>query len=156
LANCDSTDVIPYRAAGVEEDGALSGWGYIVTGLASTSLHAVAASGSPPGEVIWAMTLSIARGLRYMHARDLVHCDVKPANILCYHNRWVLGDLGLAQRAGTAQPEGTIGYTAPERFDGIVSPKSDVYALGVTLHVAMSSERLREESTLETPTIEHI
>ncbi len=156
LAACDSGDVIPYRSAGVEEHGPLRGWGYLVTGLASTSLHTLATAGVPAPEVMRSLTQSIARGLQYLHKQDLVHCDVKPANILYYRDRWVLGDLGLSQRSGTAQPEGTIGYMAPERFDGIVSVKADVYALGVTLHVTMSSVHFREESTLEAPTIEHI
>jgi serine/threonine-protein kinase len=156
MATLKCPHFVPYRSSGVQSDGQLAGWAYIAAGLASTSLRAAAAESVLAGDDLKQMVVDIATGLAYLHSQDLVHGDVKPANILRYGGRWVLSDFGLVQGAGPAQPEGTIGYMAPERFSGLNSTKSDVYSLGVTLYAALSGEARIEVSTLADPTIERI
>ena len=81
-----------------------------------------------------------------VHARSLLHRDVKPSNIqLCDDGRVVLMDFGLAAAPGTlagAPPgviAGSLAYLAPEvLWEGRYSTASDLYALGVTLYAAVA------------------
>ncbi len=82
----------------------------------------------------------VARALRYAHeadgARDaIVHCDVKPSNILVSRSGDVkLADFGVAVARLEGHRGGTPRYTAPELRDGgAVTPKADLYSLGVVL-----------------------
>jgi serine/threonine protein kinase len=86
----------------------------------------------------------VLTALRHIHARCLVHCDVKPANILVHAianglpQVW-LCDFGLTKDATDAAKLtcvlGTDSYQAPEMFarKGITD-KVDLWATGVTLH----------------------
>eukprot|EP00955_Chlamydomonas_euryale_P053535 355524-Chlamydomonas_euryale.AAC.37 len=52
-----------------------------------------------PEEMVWNVTLQVARGLSALHAKNVIHRDVKPANIfLCDHKFIKIGDLGVAKR----------------------------------------------------------
>ena len=74
-----------------------------------------------------------------LHEANVVHRDLKPANILFDREGLAhVCDFGLAcdfdiraSRGQAANIGGSPLYMAPEMFDGLVSPQSDVYALGV-------------------------
>ncbi|WP_343318259.1 serine/threonine-protein kinase [Arthrobacter sp. TMP15] len=87
----------------------------------------------------------IASGLDRIHRADMVHRDVKPANVLLGGNEAVLGDLGfchLLDVDGTAPPNGTYCTVAPEVLDenGKCSPLTDIYSLAATAFYFLSGE----------------
>ena len=87
-----------------------------------------------------AVAEQICDALLYLHQHNLVHRDVKPANILRQSNGQIrLIDLGsvrlcTAHGAGDTVALGTQGYAAPEQY-GLETTdfRADVYALGVTM-----------------------
>jgi len=96
------------------------------------------------GEALRLMA-QVADGLVAVHAAGIVHCDLKPANVLCQKEsdgRWRprLTDFGISRLAADGAPGrtaivGTPGYLAPEvGFGAAPSPASDIYALGVMLY----------------------
>jgi serine/threonine-protein kinase len=80
----------------------------------------------------------IASALDYAHKRNVLHCDLKPTNLLIDQSgELYLADFGIAQLA-TAVPAHTLGtpeYMSPEQCAGeALDARSDVYALGVVLY----------------------
>lgn len=87
-----------------------------------------------------AIASEVLTALSVAHAADVVHRDVKPANILIgYDGRVVLSDFGIATSLGDprAQLSGTVGspgFLAPERAGGApATPAGDLWSLGATL-----------------------
>lgn len=82
----------------------------------------------------------IASALGYIHGRQLVHNDIKPANILYSPERGaVLCDFGLSTPAANSPSGGGTPYYVPPEFIGtkLRGPASDVWALGITMLYVM-------------------
>lgn len=84
----------------------------------------------------------ILAGLDHAHQRDIVHCDIKPENILLNvtADGWKarISDFGIARLSQELTNEvfsntGSPAYMAPERFYGQYSAASDLYAVGILL-----------------------
>ena len=98
-----------------------------------------------PEREVFRFLRDVAAGLEFLHERDIVHQDIKPANILIdASGQYVITDFGISTRvrntlrkSATQQKssEGTIAYMAPERFgrDNMPVKASDVWSLGVTV-----------------------
>lgn len=102
-----------------------------------------------PWVVRFQIAVEVASGLAFLHSskpEPIVHCDLKPGNILLDRNYVSkIGDVGLAQLLPDVVPDsvtqygdsvlsGTLHYMDPEyQRTGIIRPKSDVYAFGVII-----------------------
>jgi serine/threonine protein kinase len=100
----------------------------------------------PPNETLsYLKALSAALG--YAHVHGVVHCDVKPGNVMIDKGGVIyLTDFGIARHAEstttTLATVGTAAYMAPEQIQGDpVNPATDVYALGVLLFKMLTGQR---------------
>ena len=89
----------------------------------------------------WFCQLAIA--VQHVHARDVVHLDIKPANLLLAKD-WSLrlADFGLSVLTTTKKLHikdtfvGTPAYSSPEQMQGLpADQKTDVWAVGVILYM---------------------
>lgn len=82
----------------------------------------------------------ICSALHYAHEMGIVHCDIKPANIILAKNGEVMvSDFGIARSMDAATSTmvgvGTPAYMAPELIKGEdPTAQSDIYSLGITLY----------------------
>lgn len=90
----------------------------------------------------------LAHTLSHVHRAGIIHCDLKPANVLVDAlDNVYLTDFGLARVLGAKQasvfsdhPAGTAAYMAPEQIDarfGTPGPWTDIYGLGGILHTLL-------------------
>ncbi|MQM14832.1 hypothetical protein Taro_047768 [Colocasia esculenta] len=102
------------------------------------------------------IAVGTARGLAYLHEKCrecIIHCDVKPENILLDEAfQPKVADFGMAKLVGRdfsrvlTTMRGTLGYLAPEWISGVpITPKADVYSYGMMLFEIISGRRNSEE-----------
>ena len=84
--------------------------------------------------------LTILETLSYLHNLNIIHRDVKPDNVLLSNDGLVLIDFGGAKFGYMQAPlsfgntvVGTPGWSAPEQFAGIATPRCDIYGAGAIL-----------------------
>lgn len=88
------------------------------------------------------ITKEIASALEQAHRNNLVHCDIKPHNILMMPDGHIkVADFGIARAVTSATMTysgtvvGSVHYFSPEQAKGsAITPKSDIYSLGVVLY----------------------
>jgi tetratricopeptide (TPR) repeat protein len=107
---------------------------------------------------------TVCETLEFAHGKGIVHRDLKPANIMVTDEGFVkVMDFGIARRIGddasasrgaeggtlpaglpmarTQTVAGTPAYMPPEAEEGLVTPASDVYSLGVVLYEMLTGAR---------------
>ncbi|MCA9048075.1 MAG: serine/threonine protein kinase [Planctomycetaceae bacterium] len=86
----------------------------------------------------------ILAGVAYAHANKVIHCDIKPENIILFAGNTVrLADFGIAkvaQKTVRGAGTGTIGYMAPEQAMGKPSARSDVFSIGLIAYRIFAGE----------------
>jgi serine/threonine protein kinase, bacterial len=110
--------------------------------------------GMPTDDVLRIVT-AVADALDYAHQNQLLHRDVKPANILLSQpdagkERILLGDFGIARRiddtnrlTNTSMTVGTVAYAAPEQLMGEpLDGRADQYALAATAYHLLTGTTL--------------
>ncbi len=100
----------------------------------------------------WAIELCDVLNFLHNHKPDpIIFRDMKPSNVMVnLQDHIVLVDFGIAKRFMVGQKGtmiGTEGYSPPEQYRGEAGPLADIYALGATLHHALT----RRDPRLEPP-----
>jgi ABC-type branched-subunit amino acid transport system substrate-binding protein/DNA-binding beta-propeller fold protein YncE len=155
-ASLEHPNVIPIYDAG-DEDGQLYLAMRYVEGTDLKSL--LAREGTLTPERALALLSQVAAALDAAHGRDLVHRDVKPANVLLDRDEHVyLTDFGISKKLGGASTDtghlvGSLDYLAPEQIRGeAVDGRTDAYALACVLYECLAGappfRRATEAETL--------
>jgi serine/threonine protein kinase/WD40 repeat protein len=149
VARLDLPGIVPVYEAGVYQ-----GLAYIAAGYVDGPTLAdwiARRPGSPTPATAARLVACVARAVHHAHERGVLHCDLKPANILLEAGDVVPGvgcpritDFGLARLleddpslTRTFQVAGTPLYMSPEQARGdrrTLTRRADVYALGAILH----------------------
>ena len=145
VAKLSHPNVVSVIDAG--EDG---GFPYIVFEYVEgeTLKQRIARIGALDAQESLAYAIEIARGLTVAHARNMVHRDIKPQNVLIdSEGRAKLTDFGISRQleqdgmTATGRVLGTTDYVAPEQAMGRgADQRSDIYALGVVLYEMLIGE----------------
>jgi serine/threonine protein kinase len=126
---------------------------YLVMEIAQDSLQSRLAKGVLPLPEAAEMTEQVASALAHLHRKNLVHRDVKAANVLLVGGQWKLSDFGTVRQstgAATSHTRGVIGtvaYMPPESFEGTVSAAWDIWSMGVVVLEALTGEKPYAETS---------
>ena len=91
-------------------------------------------------------TEQLLDALAYAHEARIIHCDIKPDNVILFPEGQVrLADFGIAKvalrtRTIMGSGQGTVGYIAPEQAMGKPSFRSDVFSMGLLIYRMFSGE----------------
>jgi eukaryotic-like serine/threonine-protein kinase len=106
-----------------------------------------------------ALIIQAAQGLAYAHQRQVVHGDIKPANLILGADGVLrILDMGLARTDAAdsgdsndpaAVPMGSIDFLAPEQgeVNATPDPRSDLYSLGCTLYYLLTAHAVYDSGT---------
>ena len=105
--------------------------------------------GPLPVEEALDIAIQMAQGLAEAHAANIIHRDVKPANVVLTKNGMVkIVDFGIAKLLGVTGPTqtgttvGTVAYMAPEQIAGEVADQQcDVWPLGAVLYEMLTGQQ---------------
>jgi eukaryotic-like serine/threonine-protein kinase len=153
VARLSHPNVVQVFDAGSEDDTHFM----VMELVEGTTLAEVIEREAPvPADRAARIAADVAEALGAAHAKEIVHRDVKPANVLLTANGTVkVADFGIARAADSARITqtgtllGTAAYVSPEQAVGMpATPRSDIYSLGCVLFEMLTG---RPPFTAETP-----
>ena len=131
---------------------------YIVMPLAEGgSLEQALESAAPEVKRVEKWMWQMAEALAFIHSKGVIHCDLKPSNVLLSSGGDIrIADLGQARRTGHGVAMGTIGFMAPEQCDeksrSSPSVSWDVYGFGATVYWLLTG-KIPRMAGLEKPSL---
>ncbi|MCU7922835.1 MAG: diguanylate cyclase [Candidatus Thiodiazotropha sp. (ex Dulcina madagascariensis)] len=150
------------NAKGLDDDNIIKVIGYeergktatlVLEDFGGTSIDRILSVERPGLEDCLHIALKVAQAMETLHARQMVHKDINPSNIVWNResNEVKLIDMGFAAvlPAGRAMPfspdvvEGTLAYISPEqtgRINRLLDYRSDLYSLGVSLYELVTGQ----------------
>ena len=111
------------------------------------------------------ITVAIAEGLEHAHTMGIVHCDIKPHNILITDSgRVKVTDFGIARAMNSAATMmfthsvmGSAHYISPEQASGkSINVSTDIYSLGVVLYELLTGEVPFKGETPVSVALQHV
>lgn len=117
--------------------------------------------GSLSERVVLSIASQACDVLHYLHTQEtpVIFRDVKPSNIM-YDSSGLVSmiDFGIARLTNSQRGHimGTPGYAPPEQYRGDVSPASDIYALGATMHHLLSGRDPRGQKPFDFPDLKQL
>jgi len=157
VAKLNHPHILPLHDSG-EADGFLF---FAMPDVEGESLQArLDRDGSLPIDESLQITREVAGALAYAHRNDVVHRDVKPANVLLSEGHAVIADFGIARAiseaggeriTGTGMMMGSPIYMSPEQVSGDkeVDGRSDIYSLGCMLYEMIAGKPPFEGASLQ-------
>ncbi|HME05168.1 MAG TPA: protein kinase [Solirubrobacteraceae bacterium] len=144
LARVDDPGIVQIYDFGHAEEGPY----YVAELVDGESLAERLQRGPLPAAESRVVAEKLARALGSAHSRGIVHCDVKPANVLlAADGRVKVGDFGVARLAGgtsggvSVTVAGTPRYMSPEQARGRpTTAATDVYSAGIVLYEMLTGE----------------
>jgi serine/threonine protein kinase len=115
--------------------------------------------GKLPPERVIEIALQVLTTLEYLHNLDppVIYRDLKPSNVMVTRDGMAkLIDFGIARHFApltNATMIGTQGYAPPEQYRGRVETRSDLYALGATMHHSLSGRDPAAEPPFSFPSL---
>ncbi len=143
-AKLEHPNIVPIYSAGEENGTAYFAMQYV----SGNTLDVLLKDGIPCIEDTFTWMYEVADALRFAHHHGIIHCDVKPGNIMIdSFGRALLLDFGLArafdQRSSRDSDKVavTLGYASPEQLHGRhTDQRSDIYSLGCVLYELLTSQ----------------
>ncbi len=140
-ATLDHPNILPVYDVGDQDGLAYLVMHYAAGGSLEARLRDASRQGGLPLEEVAYYLDQAAAALDYTHTKGIIHCRLKPSNLLLRERWLMLGDFGEARQEGqrgqgaSAGASGTSPYTAPEQQQGgPIGPPADLYALGVIVY----------------------
>lgn len=132
----------------VYDVGEDNGLNYIVMELVegTTLKQYIKEKGTLPWQEACDYAIQICQGLNEAHSKDIIHCDIKPQNIIITEDKTAkVTDFGIAKAVsgGTTlvggSALGSVHYISPEQArGGYTDPRSDIYSLGIVIYEMLS------------------